>query len=75
MLVGKGPSSNNYQKLCRKTEIRKCHCKTHHSQQKSKSNQSLKNFDTGQRTIISQLRETRFGGLSQQVKVFLKIMI
>ena len=33
---GKSPSSNNYQKLCRKTEIRECHCKTRHRQPKKK---------------------------------------
>ena len=42
MLMGKSPSSNNYQKLCRKLEMGECHCKTRHRQQENKSNQSVK---------------------------------
>ena len=46
MLMGKSPYSNNYQKLCRKIEIRECHCKTRHRQQKNKNNQSVKALKT-----------------------------
>ena len=46
MLMGKGPFFKQLSKLRRKTEIRKCHCKTRHSQQKYKSNQSVKVLKT-----------------------------
>ena len=46
MLKGKSPSSNNYQKLYKKIEMRECLAKHLTDNKKTKSNQSVKVLKT-----------------------------